>query len=113
VSLPIRSPNRNGADRLAAEVAGLFGAEDLAHLPAALRRPGPQPCNQIAPTYAEALRRLHAGRPRWPHLPLWLRVGRAIARLVRRAIAAEVAAIAQDVTTLRRDVDRLAKRRAG
>jgi hypothetical protein len=101
------------AARLTAEVAGLLADEDLSHLPAVLRRPGPQLCNQIPPSYAEAMHRLHAGRPQWPHLPLWLRVGRAIARLVRRAIAAEVAAIARAVTRLRQDLDRLSGRRAG
>jgi hypothetical protein len=99
-------PSLNGkvhgdtAARLAREVAGLTGDDDPARLPAALRRPGPQPCNQIPPTYEEAMRRLHAGRPRWPHLALWLRVARLARRLIRRAVARDLDQIAAAVARL-------------
>jgi hypothetical protein len=92
-------------DRRAAEVAGLLGDGDPARRPAALRRPGPQPCNQIPPTYADAMRRLHAGRPRWPHLRLWLRLGRAARRVARAVLRPELRVIVGELRRLRRDLD--------
>jgi hypothetical protein len=81
---------------------------------AALLRPGPQPCNQIPPTFAEAIRRLNAGPPRWPHLPTWLRIGRADRRITRAVIAPEVRVIVRELRALRRDLEALAAaRRAG
>jgi hypothetical protein len=72
---------------LLADASLLIGDSDLSGVPAVLRRPGPQPCNQIPPTYKEAMRLLHTGRPRWPHLLLWLRVARMLRRWVRLAVA--------------------------
>jgi hypothetical protein len=75
------------ADRLAAEVAGLFGDEDLARLSPALRRPGPQQCNQIPLTYTASIAGLTATRPRWPHFRLWLRIARMLRRWIKLAVA--------------------------
>jgi hypothetical protein len=108
------SVNHNGrgatAARLAAEVADLLG-DELAHRPAVLCRPGPQPCSQIAPTHAEALARLNVRRTarEWQRLQILLRVGRAVWRLIRRLVNAEVGPIVAEVLALRKQLD--AKRR--
>src|SRR5262245_4588651 len=75
-----------------------------------LCRPGPQPCNQIAPTYAEALRRLRKSPKRIStSRGAMLRAGRRIARLLRR----EIEPIAREVLRIRADLDWLSQRRAG
>jgi hypothetical protein len=92
-------------DRFATEVAGLLGDDvDLSTLPAVLRKPGPQPCNQIPLTKAEAMRRFNAGRRRWPQLAKWLRIGRAVRRLVRATVASEVRALVAELIRQRSDI---------
>jgi hypothetical protein len=63
-----------------------------------LNRPGPQPCNQIAPDYATAVRRLMRPRPpeRSPMM-VALKAGRMVRRWIHEALAVEVAAIRRDM----------------
>ena len=98
----------------AAEVAGFFGDFDLAALPPALRRPGPQPCNQIPPSFADAVRRLGIRPPReWDRLRFLLRVGRADRRIARAVIRPEVCVLAAELRRLRHDLDAVATSRRG
>jgi hypothetical protein len=93
------------------ELAGLnLDDDELCRRWPHLCRPGPQPCNQIAPDYDAALRRLRRLPKRRPtSLAVAIRAGRLIARLIRR----EVEPLAREVVRLRGDLDRLLARRAG
>jgi hypothetical protein len=58
-----------------------------------LRRPGPQPCNQIPPDYATALRRLALPRrPEPTPMAMILRAGRVVRRFVRAEVSEAVRA---------------------
>jgi hypothetical protein len=68
-----------------------------------LLRPGPQPCNNIPPTYQEAVARLLELRRARP-------AGRGLRRYVRRLLAAHVDSVLESLIELAARLDRVERR---